>query len=58
MILICWFLFDFQFNWARYFNKLTEGLGNKAFHESEEVYLGTPKYLKELVSLLKKTPKG
>ena len=52
-IVIC-----FQFNWKRYFSKLTEGLGDKVFSDSEEVYVETPIYLKELWKILKKTPQG
>ena len=49
-------LSQFQFNWERYFNKLTEGLGEDySFSHSEEVFVTSPEYLKKLMKLLQKT---
>lgn len=55
--LIKWTISDFQanlpgFDWRRYFNKLTEGLSNP-ITDSEEIFVEAPKYLEELVKLLK-----
>lgn len=47
----------FQFNWTRYFNKLTEGLSNPVT-DSEEIFVGAPKYLEELVQILKNNTRG
>ena len=47
-----YFFFGFQFNWTRYFNKLTEGLSNP-ITESEEIFVGAPKYLEELMKIFK-----
>ena len=51
------FLIIFQFNWTRYFNKLTEGLSNPVT-DSEEIFVGAPKYLEELVQILKNNTRG
>ena len=48
MIRFLWF----QFNWRRYFNKLTEGLSNP-ITDSEEIFVAAPKYLEELAKILK-----
>lgn len=58
-----WTVKDFQkklpeFNWKRYFSKLTEGLGNKTFSDSEEVYVVAPKFFEELMKVLKGTERG
>ena len=42
----------FQFDWWRYFSKLTEGLGNQTFSDSEAVFVESPSFLKKLVMLL------
>lgn len=52
-----WTLRDFQrevpgFDWWRYFSKLTEGLGNQTFSDSEAVFVESPSFLKKLVMLL------
>ncbi|CAH3030835.1 unnamed protein product [Porites evermanni] len=45
------------FDWKRYFNKLTEGLGDKSFSDSEPFWMMSAHYLRNLTSILSKFPR-
>ena len=51
------YFFILQFDWKRYFNKLTEGLGDKSFSDSEPFWVMSAHYLRKLTSILSKFPR-